>query len=95
MSSRKWSVEPTKATPVTADETLIIDSVGGLNKRVTVGSLPTSNSFTTIDFNSASPTPSNPADTVGRVYVRTINVDNEGLFVKIKQGGIIVEVQLS
>lgn len=40
MSSRKWSVEPVKATPVDNDETLIIDSVGGLNKKITLGSLP-------------------------------------------------------
>lgn len=39
--------------------------------------------------------PANPATTVGRSYVRTIDANNEGLFIKIKQAGAIVEVQLT
>ncbi len=93
--SATWDDKGSKATPVAADEVLIIDTADSRNqKRATLTTLPTSNSFTTIDFNSTS-TPSDPALTVGRVYVKTIDVNNEGLFVKIKQGGIIVEVLLS
>lgn len=39
--------------------------------------------------------PADPATTVGRAYVRGIDANNEGLFVKIKQAGAIVEVQLT
>ena len=94
--SATWDSKGSKATPVGLDEVLIIDTSDSRNqKRATLTSLPTSNIFTTIDFNSASPTPANPALTVGREYVRTIDANNEGLFVKIKQGGAIVEVQLT
>lgn len=42
MSSRPWTSEPTKATPVAADQFLILDSAdSNVNKRVTVSSLPT------------------------------------------------------
>ncbi len=41
MSNRPWTAEPTKATPTTADELLILDVADtNINKRVTIGSLP-------------------------------------------------------
>ena len=39
--------------------------------------------------------PSDPSANIGRVYVKQIDGNNEGLFVKIKQSGNVVEVQLS
>ena len=39
--------------------------------------------------------PSDPSSDIGRVYVKQIDGNNEGLFVKIKQSGSMVEVQLS
>ena len=41
MSNRPWTAEPTKATPTTSDELLILDVAdSNINKRVTIGSLP-------------------------------------------------------
>ena len=39
MSVEKWSVQPTKADPVAADVTLIIDSADGESKQATIGSI--------------------------------------------------------
>ena len=38
--------------------------------------------------------PSDPSAGTGRLYVKQIDANNEGLFMKIKQGGNIVEVQI-
>ena len=38
--------------------------------------------------------PSNPSSGNGRVYVKTIDANNDGLFIKIKKAGGFVEVQL-
>jgi hypothetical protein len=47
-----------------------------------------------IDLNSVT-TPDPPATTVGRIYVRKIDDDNEGLYIKIKIATVIQEVQIA
>ena len=39
--------------------------------------------------------PANPSANDGRVYAKTIDSDNDGLFIKIKKGGSFVEVQIA
>lgn len=46
MPSTKISNLPSKATPVAADTLPIVDSVGGLNKKITAGTLPVSTTTT-------------------------------------------------
>ena len=38
--------------------------------------------------------PADPAADHGRMYVKTVDANNDGLFMKIKQAGSIVEVQV-
>jgi hypothetical protein len=38
--------------------------------------------------------PANPSTNQGRFYVKQIDSNNDGLFVKIKKGGSFVEVQI-
>ena len=38
--------------------------------------------------------PSDPASGKGRVYVKTIDVDNDGIFIKVKKAGSYAEVQI-
>ena len=38
--------------------------------------------------------PADPSANIGRMYVKQIDANNDGLFMKIKQGGNIVEVQI-
>lgn len=47
MPSTKISALPSKATPVEADTLPIVDSVDGLNKKITAGTLPVSTATTT------------------------------------------------
>ena len=46
-----------------------------------------------LDFYSIS-VPGNPAGNIGRLYIKQIDGQNEGLFVKLKKSGVIVEEQL-
>jgi hypothetical protein len=46
-----------------------------------------------MDFDVMSP-PSDPSAGTGRLYTKVIDGSNDGLFMKIKQGGVIVEVQI-
>ena len=39
-------------------------------------------------------TPANPGTDVGRMYMKDIDANNEGFFMKIKKNGAVVEVQL-
>ena len=39
--------------------------------------------------------PSDPSSNIGRIYVKQVDSNNDGLFIKIKQAGNVVEVQLS
>jgi hypothetical protein len=39
--------------------------------------------------------PANPAADHGRLYVKEVDANNDGLFIKIKKGGTIVEVQVA
>ena len=39
-------------------------------------------------------TPSDPATNVGRLYHRQIDANNDGMFVKLKKAGAIVEVRV-
>jgi len=39
--------------------------------------------------------PANPATSRSRLYQKTIDANNEGLFIKIKQAGVITEVQIA
>jgi hypothetical protein len=46
------------------------------------------------DFDKIS-VPSSPATDHGRVYVKQIDANNDGIFIKIKKGGSFVEVQIA
>jgi hypothetical protein len=39
--------------------------------------------------------PSSPSADQGRVYVKQIDANNDGIFIKIKKGGSFVEVQIA
>tara|TARA_B110000495_G_scaffold162568_1_gene147527 strand:- start:89 stop:715 length:627 start_codon:yes stop_codon:yes gene_type:complete len=49
---------------------------------------------TTQDWTVQSSAPSDPSSGTGTMYVKTIDTNNEGLFVKMKKNGSIVEVQV-
>ena len=49
---------------------------------------------TTQDWTVQASAPSNPSSGTGVMYVKTIDTNNEGLFVKMKKNGSIVEVQV-
>ena len=49
---------------------------------------------TTQDWTVQSSAPSNPSSGTGTMYVKTIDTNNEGLFIKMKKNGSIVEVQV-
>jgi hypothetical protein len=49
---------------------------------------------TTQDWTVQSSAPSNPSSGTGVMYVKTIDTNNEGLFIKMKKNGSIVEVQV-
>ena len=49
---------------------------------------------TTQDWTVQSSAPSNPSSGTGVMYVKTIDSNNEGLFIKMKKNGSIVEVQV-
>ena len=49
---------------------------------------------TTQDWTVQSSAPSNPSAGTGVMYVKTIDSNNEGLFIKMKKNGSIVEVQV-
>ena len=38
--------------------------------------------------------PADPSADIGRLYVKEIDANNDGLFIKVKRGTSIVEVQL-
>jgi len=38
--------------------------------------------------------PGSPSSGYGRIYPKTIDANNDGLFIKIKKGGAFVEVQI-
>ena len=39
--------------------------------------------------------PSDPAADKGRIYVKTVDSNNDGIFIKVKKGGSYVEVQIA
>jgi hypothetical protein len=39
--------------------------------------------------------PANPSADDGRLYVKTIDSNNDGIFIKIKKAGAFVEVQIA
>ena len=49
---------------------------------------------TTQDWTVQSSAPSDPSSGTGTMYVKTIDSNNEGLFIKMKKAGSIVEVQV-
>lgn len=49
---------------------------------------------TTQDWTVQSSAPSDPSSGTGTMYVKTIDDNNQGLFIKIKKNGSIVEVQV-
>ena len=46
------------------------------------------------DWNLQGSTPADPGTDVGRMYMKDIDANNEGFFMKIKKNGAVVEVQL-
>ena len=49
---------------------------------------------TTQDWTVQSSSPSDPSSGTGVMYVKTIDTNNQGLFIKMKKNGSIVEVQV-
>ena len=49
---------------------------------------------TTQDWTVQSSSPSDPSAGTGTMYVKTIDDNNQGLFIKMKKNGSIVEVQV-
>ena len=49
---------------------------------------------TTQDWTVQGSAPSNPSSGTGTMYVKTIDTNNEGLFIKMKKNGSVVEVQI-
>jgi len=49
---------------------------------------------TTQDWTVQSSSPSDPSAGTGVMYVKTIDTNNQGLFIKMKKNGSIVEVQV-
>ena len=49
---------------------------------------------TTQDWTVQSSSPSDPSTGTGVMYVKTIDTNNQGLFIKMKKNGSIVEVQV-
>ena len=49
---------------------------------------------TTQDWTVQSSSPSDPSSGTGIMYVKTIDSNNQGLFIKMKKNGSIVEVQV-
>jgi hypothetical protein len=51
------------------------------------------------DYTRVSTTPSTPSSSsstnVGRIYVKQIDANNDGLFIKLKKAGAYVEVQIA
>lgn len=49
-----------------------------------------------LDFTSqGGSAPGDPSTSIGRLYIKQLDVNNEGLFLKIKKAGIISEMQLT
>ena len=53
-----------------------------------------SGAHTTQDWTVQSSSPSDPSAGTGTMYVKTIDDNNQGLFIKMKKNGSIVEVQV-
>lgn len=75
---------PTEITPITASSTTTFT-----NKTITN---PVFDSYHDISRISI---PSNPSANQGRVYVKQIDANNDGIFIQIKKSGSFVEVQLA
>ena len=66
-------------------------SIAGLTLTTSTITAPAFNSYTDMDVITI---PSDPASGKGRVYVKTIDVDNDGIFIKVKKAGSYAEVQI-
>jgi hypothetical protein len=47
-----------------------------------------------LDFNRVA-TPTDPGTNVGRMYVKQVDANNDGLFVKLKKAGVVTEVMIA
>jgi hypothetical protein len=66
----------------------IITSDDTTNKNVTIDL----NQY--LDFSRFTSTPANPASNIGRLYVKQVDTNNDGIFTIIKRNGSFVEVQI-
>ncbi len=92
-------------TPITTDQLAIVDITAGETKRINFGLIQSpwiaqvdadGNNFVNVgyqDFDRIA-IPANPAADHGRMYHKQIDSNNDGLFIKLKQAGSIVEVQI-
>ena len=81
--------------PIGTDIMILIDDPGGspAGKRVTVQNLMRAAGTTYIDFLKISK-PANPPTEEGRMYLKEIDADNNGLFIIIQKAGSLTEVQI-
>ncbi len=83
--------EPTLGSTALPSGTTVA-TVAGLTLTASTITTPTFDSYTDIDKITI---PSDPASDKGRVYVKTIDSNNDGIFIKIKKAGSYVEVQIA
>ena len=74
---------PTEITPVTASSTTTFT-----NKTITNPIFDSFNDIARITI------PTDPSANYGRMYVKQIDANNDGLFIKVKKSGSYVEVQI-
>lgn len=75
---------PTELTPVTASSSNTFT-----NKTITNPVFDSYHDISSISI------PANPSANQGRVYVKQIDSNNDGIFLKIKKSGSFVEVQIA
>ena len=76
----------------TSTDTLVGRATTDTLTNKTISNATLGASYLDVDIMSA---PSDPSTGTGRIYAKTIDANNEGLFIKIKKSGGIVEVQIA
>jgi hypothetical protein len=91
-----WAVVSGYDAPIIGSTSIASGStnatIAGLTLTTSTITAPTFDSYTDMDVITI---PSDPASGKGRVYVKTIDANNDGIFIKLKRGGSYVEVQIA
>jgi len=88
--------------PVSSDILPIVDSPASspVTKKITITNILGTTHTQNIDLADnymdvkKMSAPSDPATDYGRVYIKQVDADNDGIFIKIKKSGSFVEVQI-